>query len=116
MWKFGHPDSLEVGPIQSYDYAVLDPEEVGFYITLSVTDVLGCTDTIRDTLTASAPDPNFVRTSSGNICVGDTVGMMPFQSGLIYDWDFGNGTTSTQESPTAIYLTAGVYDVTLSVM
>ncbi len=32
-----------------------------------------------------------------------------------YVWDFGDGTTSTEESPTHIYTSSGIYDVTLTV-
>jgi PKD repeat protein len=36
--------------------------------------------------------------------------------GATYNWDFGNGQTSTDQSPTApIYSTAGSYSITLSV-
>ncbi|MDX1906358.1 MAG: PKD domain-containing protein [Bacteroidia bacterium] len=36
-------------------------------------------------------------------------------NGTDYTWSFGDGTTSTQESPTKIYTAAGVYQVTLIV-
>lgn len=35
------------------------------------------------------------------------------QNGNAYFWDFGDGTTSTEESPSHLYATAGSYNVTL---
>ncbi len=35
--------------------------------------------------------------------------------GFIYNWDFGNGTTSTERVATATYPSAGTYEVTLTV-
>ncbi len=36
-------------------------------------------------------------------------------NGDIYEWNFGDGTTSTELNPTHVYTEAGVYDVTLCV-
>lgn len=37
------------------------------------------------------------------------------QGGAIFEWDFGDGATSTEESPVHTYAEHGVYEVTLSV-
>lgn len=53
----------------------------------------------------------------------DTFGCaLPFEAnftnssfnGITYLWDFGDGTTSTEENPTHVYTTAGIYTVTLN--
>ncbi len=36
-------------------------------------------------------------------------------NGLTYFWDFGDGTTSTEENPSHMFSTAGVYDVALTI-
>ncbi len=36
------------------------------------------------------------------------------QDGYIYQWDFGDGNTSTQPSPQHVYSTSGIYTVTLT--
>ncbi len=35
-------------------------------------------------------------------------------NGITYTWDFGDGTTSTEENPTHIYTEAGIYTITLT--
>jgi len=37
------------------------------------------------------------------------------ENGITYSWDFGDGTTSTDENPTHVYTTEGTFTVTLSV-
>lgn len=34
---------------------------------------------------------------------------------IAYEWDFGDGTTSTEANPTHLYANVGVYDITLSI-
>lgn len=51
-----------------------------------------------------------------NLCLGDNT-TFEFRSDTPPDavlWDFGDGTTSTLESPTHIYSTSGIYNVVLS--
>ncbi|MGA1280619.1 MAG: PKD domain-containing protein [Candidatus Nanopelagicaceae bacterium] len=55
--------------------------------------------------------------SRREITAGGTVTFTNLSSGynLSYLWDFGNGTTSTSESPTATYAAAGTFTVRLAV-
>lgn len=56
------------------------------------------------------------------VALGPTTGCRPLavsfenQSirALTYEWDFGDGTTSTEENPTHVFNTAGTYTVTLT--
>ncbi|MCG8576363.1 MAG: PKD domain-containing protein [Flavobacteriales bacterium] len=57
-----------------------------------------------------------VGTSNPNQCDIDTVLFTPFTSGgtvVSYNWNFGDGGTSTEENPTHIYDSDGTFDVTL---
>ncbi len=96
-------------------------DEGNHSITLTVTDNLGCSDNftididVFDVVADGSGDPNiatcfnpptvvtFTNSSSNNV-----------DPNSIF-WDFGNGETSTEASPTTIYTTAGSFDVTLTV-
>ena len=96
-------------------------DEGNHTITLSVIDNLGCADNtttdieVFDVVADGSGNPNiatcfnpptvvtFTNSSSNNV-----------DPNSIF-WDFGNGETSTENSPTTIYTTAGSFPVSLTV-
>ncbi|MBI5217892.1 MAG: PKD domain-containing protein [Bacteroidia bacterium] len=113
-WTFG--DSLisnEQNPIHQY-------QNFGIYdISLTVTDTLGCYNTMlkNDYISAVSPDPGFLATDP-DICIGDSVFFLKdSQSEIVsYLWNFGDGITSTAESPAHVYADTGSYTVSLSII
>jgi PKD repeat protein len=112
-WSFGDGDtSLTQNPSHAYQYA-------GVYsVSLTVTGSGGSdTETKTGYITATTPPaPNAAFTGS------PTSGLIPLavnftnqSTGNItsYNWSFGDGATSTTQSPSHIYSTAGTYTVTL---
>lgn len=111
-WNFGD-NTTDVIQNPSHIYAT-----AGTYtVTLVVTGQGGCTATSNITVTVNpGPVSAFVATS---VCVGNpttftdqstiTVGNI---SG--WAWNFGDNTTSAQQSPTHTYASAGNYQVTLT--
>lgn len=114
-WDFGDGGtSTAQNPSHTYN-------NVGFYtVTLSVTSSTGCKTTlsrgsyirivgsIATNFEASQPSTckspfvvNFTNQSSG-------------PGNISYNWDFGNGQTSSLVNPTNIYNAAGTYNVTLT--
>jgi len=85
-------------------------------VSMIVTNQGGCSDTALSTITVY-DDPMASASTS------DTVGCTPHTvnftnntiNGVSYLWNFGDGTTSTQQTPSHIYNTAGNYTVTLIV-
>jgi carboxypeptidase T len=51
------------------------------------------------------------------ICAGESVAFTDFSTGIpsSWSWDFGDGNSSTQQSPVHTYATAGTYSVSLTV-
>ena len=99
---------------------LFDEQGVGS-ISLTLTDNLGCTDdttisiTVFDVFAAATGSPN-----SSSCFNPPTVVTFTNLSGnnvdaTSYEWDFGNGETSTDEIPSTIYSLPGVFDVTLIV-
>lgn len=89
-----------------------------FNVTLIATNGFGCTDTIIK--------PNFIRIQRAIIsipglpasgCIPYTITMSPTITSLdvvtSYNWDFGDGGTSTLPNPTYTYIAQGTYTVRL---
>ncbi len=95
---------------------------VGFYtITLIETSIFGCSDTISNTIEVQEPPMANFTALPDSACGPITVDFTNLSTGqdLIYDWNFGNGQSSSAFSPTAqIYpagiLTDSIFTVTLT--
>ncbi len=114
-WNFGDGTTSTLqNPQKTYS-------ALGFYfVSLKVTSSTGCS--------ATTGVPNFIRVVSGvtpdfsyappTTCTGPfAINFTNLTSGpgsLTYQWDFGNSTNSTQQSPIATYNGAGVYSVQLT--
>ena len=97
-----------------------------FDVTLRVTDTFGATDecsTVVEVVLPPPPVPAFrLNTVDCNSTLTPLDGQVDFNVSFhncttgvadTYLWDFGDGATSTLESPDHTYTTAGVYEVSL---
>lgn len=114
-WNFGD-GTTSTAPDPDHTYAV-----GGTYtVTLTVTDDRDGTDTVSEEITLSEP-ANQSPTADFSFVVDGL--MVEFadesvdEDGTIvaWAWDFGDGTTSTDQDPEHIYAVGGVYTVTLVV-
>lgn len=114
-WDFG--DGSGVSNLENPLYAYTQP---GTYtVTLVVSSGDGCMDTtIRTIVVNPLPVPDFTSLNATGC------GPLPVQfndsslinSGSIvsWNWDFGDGGTSSQQNPVHVYSTSGSYPVTLT--
>ena len=92
-----------------------------FTVTLIVTDANGLKDTlIKPNYITVHPNPavQFVASNTSGcfpLAVQFTDLSNSNGTSATYNWDFGDGTTSTNQNPQHIYPTAGLYNVTLIV-
>ncbi len=114
-WNFGDGSSSSVRN-PSHDYAT----EGSYYALLTVTDSRGTLSQSGVTITAGCPI--LTSTASGSPMTGTaplTVKFAGSASGgcpaISYKWDFGDGSTSTDQNPSHTYKTAGSYRATLTV-
>ena len=114
FWDFGDGG---IAITQSPQYVYTAP---GTYIvSLTVTGLDGCTATASEQITVKdQPIANF---SYENACLGDSTYFSDesfSQLGYIasWQWDFGDGTTSTDQHPSHYYMTSDDYQVTLIAM
>ena len=116
-WTFGDgSNSSEQNPMHIYQNAGV------FSVSLLVTNKAGMSTKIEDNYitVVSLPNPPVAAFSaypmSGNVPL--FVQFTDLSSGediSSWIWDFGDGATSTVQNPEHTYLTAGIYDVSLTV-
>lgn len=110
-WDFGDGQTAtEAQPNHTYAAA-------GTYtVTLTSTTNAGCVRTFTQDITIY--DPVEAAFSFNNACPDQTVTFVQESTlaagTLSYQWDFGDGTTSTLATPEKIYAAAGSYDVHLN--
>ncbi|SMG42313.1 Por secretion system C-terminal sorting domain-containing protein [Marivirga sericea] len=89
--------------------------EAGEYTVIQSINMAGCTVEKTKTITVN-PGP-LVDFQTVNNCLGEILQFENMSEGDFldtYQWDFGDGTLSTQANPSHLYDTAGVYTVQLS--
>jgi len=114
-WTFGDGDSsFQQNPSHTY------LTEGIYTVRLLVTNSAGCTGNVlkRDFVRIHKPKINF-NTGDGGGCIPyifQPVPSVTAPDGITgYLWNFGNGTTSTVQYPSAVYADSGTYTVSLTV-
>lgn len=111
-WDFGDGNSSNL-PNPSHTYST-PPNS--YIVTLTVSNAAGCEVSISKTINISgAPTPGIIATPNP-VCVGEPVSFMGSGTNVIsWLWDFDDGATNGDQNPSHTYLSAGSYEVTLTV-
>ncbi|MFK7920581.1 MAG: PKD domain-containing protein [Bacteroidia bacterium] len=112
-WYFGDGNtSNQANPLHTYT------TPGSFPVSISVTDMDGCTDStqLNNAILVSEPTADFVSPSPID-CPGVPISFNNLSAGinLSYAWDFGDGGTSNQSNPSHVYANNGVYTIALTV-
>ncbi|MEO8148718.1 MAG: PKD domain-containing protein, partial [Bacteroidia bacterium] len=97
---------------------IISVNNTGTY-TVTVSDAFGCSLSFASTLIVNPlPIVNF---NTGAVCLNDStilVNSSHISSGSLsaYHWDFGDGDSSAEQNPKHVYLNAGTFTTTLSVI
>ncbi len=112
LWNFGDgASSTSSNPSHTYTTSGT------FDVTLTVTDAIGCTNTVTRSsfIQTINPAANYVPPPTTIGCVPLTA---QFTDGAIggssWNWDFGDGITSNLQNPVHVYSTPGTYTVSLT--
>lgn len=111
-WGDGKTDNLNGGP---FNHTYSAP---GIYaVSLIATDSKGCADTIKKPSAIVVSKPIAAFTTDSLSCTSKPINITNSSSGpgLIYNWDFGDGTTSSQINPVHLYTAEGNYAINLSI-
>ncbi|MFC2100296.1 PKD domain-containing protein [Bacteroidota bacterium] len=108
-WDFGdNSTSTLQNPSHTYNQAGL------YNVCLAIhNNVIGCTDTICDTIHVGAPAPchSYFTYTANNLALNFTgISSLPAAS---YTWNFGDGSSSTSQNPIHVYTQPGYYTVCL---
>jgi gliding motility-associated-like protein len=112
-WNFGDGgNSTQSSPVHSY--STLGP----FAVELKVISNAGCKDSITKSVNTIYTQPKAIFSLPAAICLGDSVypqeaSLASGSSVLKWNWDFGDGSVSTQQKPVHVFAVAGTYKVSL---
>ncbi|AQS40597.1 M6 family metalloprotease domain-containing protein [Shewanella psychrophila] len=113
LWGFGVTGATSAEEMPTYNY-----ETSGSYtVSLTVTDGLGSSVVSSQTITVDLPVPpeaSFTFSSS-DLSVTFTDTTTGGEGAITYLWNFGDGQTSTAQSPSHTYASAGSYTVMMTV-
>jgi PKD repeat protein len=115
-WDFGFGDgNTGTGESPAYTYA----QDGTYNVTLVVTDNVGATDTNTTTTTIADTEPtaDFAGTPTSGLkplTVDFSDSSTTYDGIAAWEWDFGDGNTSTEQNPTHVYTTEGIYTVSLT--
>jgi FOG: PKD repeat len=112
-WDFGDgTTSTEINPVHQF------VKEGIYNIALTITDEYGCTDKIvkNNFVTVADPKADFFMSDSTSTCPPLVITFTNLSKNFIQRlWDFGDGTSSTLDTPTHFYNTPGTYNIVLTV-
>jgi gliding motility-associated-like protein len=112
QWNYGDGNTSNLQSPGSHTYATWG----SFTIQLIVSGAL-CSDTATQQVTITPPLPTASFLGQGEGCVPLTVQFTNTSlQALSYQWNFGDGGTSTADNPSYTFNVPGVYTVTLTAM
>lgn len=110
-WDFGDGNSSSLQN-PAHNYSTLG----SYLVCLSIMDSLSCQQTYCDTVTVDCPDSTTWTVAFSQVSNGPTVDFTHTQgSATAWNWDFGDGNSSTLQNPSHSYTTSGTYTVCLTI-
>ncbi|MFH1320014.1 MAG: PKD domain-containing protein [Bacteroidota bacterium] len=110
-WDFGDGSPANTTQNPTYVYTTSG----NFDVLLSITDSIGCTNTMTKSSFIFISKPNAQFSLPTKVCLNQSYDFMNNTSGtgLSYLWNFGDEVTTSIENPSHIYSDTGLYTVTL---
>lgn len=106
-WDLGNGNTFtgQDPPNETY---ITDQADSTYYVQLIMTSAEGCMDSAETIITVHPlPVANYTSLPD-TACAGETIAFLNNSSGAVsYEWDFGDGNTSTLNSPSNVYNITG---------
>ena len=108
-WDFGDLSPASTDPNPTYTYAT----DGVYTVLLTTTNDNGCVDTHTASVTVNnLPAASF---TFSDVCEGTAADFVNTSDAGTYNWDLGDGNSSTLTNVSHVYSSFGTYDVTLTV-
>ena len=101
IWDFGN-GITDDGETASYAFST-SGEVTNFQVTLTAMDDLGCSDVATHTVTVYPAADFALDLTSAPTCAPVELTLPSFEGLYNFDWNFGDGTTSTENGPTHVW-------------
>ncbi len=117
LWDFGDGETVQGSTYKTTQHTYTFPQTPP--VTINVTNSYGCYTTLTKTNQVEAVKGVVAAftPSAYTLCnTGESINFLNSSTGsgiLTYKWDFGNGGTSTDQSPTHVFNTKGSYNTKL---
>ncbi|MFC2116862.1 PKD domain-containing protein, partial [Bacteroidota bacterium] len=116
-WDFGDGNAENGSHLIVHQFNNTGTDPVTYTISLTTTSFYGCTDTRTEDITVHplptvffSPDSNFIKFPSATMTFTNNTPAGPWT----YAWNFGDGNTSSETSPSHTYDGPGDYIVTMA--
>jgi gliding motility-associated-like protein len=115
-WNFGDATPVSAAANPTHLFVNSTPFIQNYTVTLTATSANGCTSTATQTVTVY-PVPSFSisATPSDTGCGPLPVSFAAPSGGIIYQWNFGDGSTSSLQNPMHTFTNTGLIDSVYSV-
>jgi PKD repeat protein len=117
FWDYGDGNAENTGAQTVHQFNNTGTDPVTYTVSLTTTSFYGCVDNkTQDVTVYPLPAVNFTADPIIQVYPNATVNfnnLTPIGS-WTFDWDFGDGNTSTVHSPSHTYADPGIYNVTLT--
>ncbi len=112
QWNFGNGNtSLSQGPIFNEIYTNATNAQINYNISLIVSNIAGCTDTLAKTITINPSIHAAFGITADTGCSPLSITFSNQSNGAIsYEWDFADGTSSNDTNPTHTFQNFGITD------
>ncbi|MBI2729616.1 MAG: PKD domain-containing protein [Sphingobacteriales bacterium] len=122
LWNFGDVNAggnnanTSTSKNPTHNYSALGP----YTVSLKVTSKDGCSSAASKQLTEVFPQPQAMFNAVNEVCVGKDIQFTDLSSGIVspvnkWQWNFGDGTSSSLQSPVHLYKDPGFYTATLTI-
>ena len=101
IWDFGN-GITDDGETASYAFSTAG-EVTNFQVTLTAMDDLGCSDVATQTITVYPAADFALDLTAAPTCAPVELTLPSFDGLYNFDWNFGDGTTSTENGPTHVW-------------
>ncbi len=107
FWKFGDGSTSSLQNPSTHTYSTSGT----YNVWLIATNALGCKDSVMTVVNATKVNANFNFIQHN--CNGVLTTTNLSTGATIFNWDFGNGFGSLQQTPTHVYTNSGTFTITL---